>query len=120
MTRFIYDATTLQFDCDPIRPGSKRRDGRQLRETDSAGSSIVYGKGNVAEVHRLTFPRLSTTTLASLTAFVSGTIYGVRYPFTWIDHADVSRTARLTSSRLRSHPIGPNQHRVEIEVEVTA
>lgn len=120
MTRFIFEDTTLQFDCDPIRPGGKRTDNRQLRETDSAGAAVVYGKGDAIAVHRLIFPRLSTATLADLYAFIASTVLGVRYPFTWIDHAEVSRTVRLTSGRLRSQPVGPNQHRVEIELEVVA
>lgn len=120
MTRFILNATTLQFDCDPIRPAAKRRDNRQLRETDSDGAPVVYGKGDPCTVYVLTFPRLSTVVLAAIYSFVGFEAKGVRNPFTWIDHAGVSRSARLTTSRLRSTPAGPNQHRVEIELEVTA
>lgn len=120
MTRFIFGATTVQFNCDPIRPARSLRDLRQLREVDSAGASVVYGKGDGVITYTLTFPRVTDAVLSSLRAFVELTVAGVRRSFIWVDHAEVSRTARLTSPRLQHTALGPNQHRVEIGLEVAA
>jgi hypothetical protein len=117
MTRFVFDGVTVQFNCDPIRPAAKSIDSRQLRETDSAGNVIVYGKGEVLTSHSLTFPRVSASVLADLRAFVATAILGVRYPFTWVDHAEVSRTVKLTAPRLRHTPVGAH-HRLQIDLEV--
>lgn len=113
------DGASVQLDCPPIRPASKKRDNRQLRETDSTGAPVVYGKGDPLTLYGVTFPRLSTLTLASLFSWVANTVKGVRRAFTWIDHTGIAHDgARLTSSRVRATPAGPNQHRVELEIEV--
>lgn len=119
MTRFVAANLTLQFNCNPLRPARKQSDLRQLRETDSNGSAVVYGKGQRVTVYSLVFARLPTAVRDDLLFFFGAEVFGQRHPFTWIDHAEVSRPARLIASSVRTTPVGPNQHRAELEIEVS-
>lgn len=122
MTRFVFSATTLQFNQNPVRPASRGRQLFQVRDRDSAGADYVYTKSTLKRGSWvLTFPGLTDAVLASLLGFVETTIAGVRNTFTWYDHADVARTVRLARPRIDHTNVGPNRHRVEIElIEDTA
>jgi len=121
MTRFVSGATTVQFNRDPARPGGMQPQARQIREFDSAGSCRVYTKGGgKLVIHRLRFAgynAIDGATLTALHSFLQATVLGVRKPFTWVDHLDVSRTVRFAAPRLNHREIGPGRHEIEILLE---
>lgn len=119
MSRFVSGSSEVQMDCDPVRPGSRRMELRQLLERDSAGDPYVYRQGSAARAHALLFPRVSVAVLASLLDFVSTAIGGVRKEFAWYDHADSRHTVRLADRRVVYRQVGPDRYQVEISLQET-
>jgi len=117
MTRFVLGATTLQFNCDPVHPASRRVTVRQQREFSTEGEVVVYEKGAAVALHGLDFPRLTAAVADALRDFVERTCRGTRNTFTWYDHADTARTVRLSSSSLPLAPVGGGAFRVSISLE---
>ena len=117
MTRFVSGATTLQFNCDPVRPGGEKPQLQQAAR-DAAGELYVYSKSSLQRrLHRLHFARIDAATRAALLGFMRDTAQGTKYSFTWTDHLDVARTVRFATGKLRITPVGPTHYAVDISLQ---
>lgn len=115
MTRFVLGATTLQFNCDPIRPGGERPQLFQQTGRSGAGELYVYSKSSLKRsTHRLRLPRIDADTRAALLVFFSSTAQGTKNSFTWIDHQDIARLVKFSNSKLKIVPAGPSHYTVDI------
>lgn len=115
MTRFVLSATTLQFNCDPLRPGGERPQLFQQTGRDSSGDLYIYSKSRLQRsVHRLHFARIDLATKIALLSFFSTTAQGVKNSFTWIDFAEVARTVRFAETKLQIVPGRPGQYAVKL------
>jgi len=112
--------TTLQFNSPPLREGGEQPQLIQASGFDSAGALHVYDRLVSRTVHRIVFPRLPDSTLASARTFLEITAQGMQNPFVWWDHLGVPHTVRYLAPELRHRQIGPNQHRLEIELQEDA
>jgi len=118
MTRFVLGATTVQFNCDPIRPGGERPQLFQQTGRSGGGDLYVYGKSSLQRTdHRLRFPRVDETTRAALLNFIRNGAQGGKNSFTWIDHTEVSRRVKFAAPRLKFVDVGPGQYVIDIVVQ---
>lgn len=116
MTRFVFGATTLQFNQDPIRGSEVTATVVQATGMDSAGNHYAYTKSQLRKVTReLVFSRLTDTVVSSLRTFFSATVDGGRLTFTWYDHADTARTVRF-AGQIGFEPSGPGRKRVTMTI----
>lgn len=114
---FQSGAVSVQFNTPPTRDGGESPELIQATGYDSDGVLWCYDKGRILRTrYGLTFPRVSDAILAALRSFETGTVRGNRTAFTWYDHAGTTRTVRI-SGELRHQQIGPDRHRVQIDLE---
>ena len=115
MSRFVLGATTLQFNCDPLRPGGERARLHQPTGRNGDGDLYVYAKSSLQRSHhRLRFMRLDEATRTALLDFLRNTAQGARNAFTWRDHLGASRTVKFVSSKLQIVQVGPGQYSTDI------
>jgi len=117
MTRFVYGATTLQFNCDPVRSGGNDDTTRlQPMGRYSDGRVVVYDKSDKQSgTHVLPFVRLSSAVMTGLLDFLE-TVQGVRYSFVWTDHLGRNRTVRFKASNIDYAEVGPDRFAATVTV----
>ena len=119
MTEFSYSGTVLAFNCDPVKTGNGQQINRhQALGRYSDGSAVVYDKSGVQRgAYALVFTRISSSVLDGLLAFFA-LVQGVRYPFSWTDHAGITRTARFTQGSIQFTQTGPDRYSLTLDLLV--
>jgi len=113
MTRFVYVATTVQFNCEPDRAGNGQTVTRQqVQGRYSDGSLVVYDKSDCQRgEYRLSFSCLSGAVVNELLTFLD-LVDGRRYAFTWIDPLGDERIVKFKDSSINYVEIGPDRYSV--------
>ncbi len=117
MTEFDFQATTLAFNCDPVRDGNSQDiTRRQVAGRYSDGRPVIYDKSSAQRgVYTLQFKRLTGAVLDELLSFFA-LVQGVRYAFTWTDHLGTVRSVKFSSSAIKYSQVGPDRFAVEFSL----
>jgi len=118
MNSFTLGSVTASISRDPVRPLAADTSLFQQTGLDSAGNRYVTDRSGLStRPVSLIFPHISGAELESLKTFLTVTVAGSRFPFTWTDNLGGAHDMRLTSWRWIQ--VTPAWYRVELNMEET-
>lgn len=112
---FVSGPNYVQFNTPPLRGAVGSLEKRQTRGFDADGSVYVYDKKTNRMTAPLVFPR-STAVIMSDGVIFYAIVNGDKLPFTWYDHLGAAHTCRFLGP-IKSLQVGPDQYRIEIDLE---
>ena len=116
-TSFVYGATTVTMDHNPLHARGWEESQECAFDYDSAGAAHSNDNGApVFRIETLIFPAERWSTLQSLLGFMETTVGGGGTLFTWNDRQGASWTARYKN--LAWQQIGIDMNRINLTLEV--
>ena len=107
--RFVFGPVALSLPI-PIKGGTGRGLVKvQTFGRDSAGDPVIYDKSRIVQIPHALEILHDHDTFAAIQAFFFSYTNGARKPFAWIDQAGISRTVRLSGTRIISKQLGCNR-----------